>query len=415
MKSYKINVKDLLVNISLLIYFSIILLRPYLIKFLGSNNVVLILLFCSISLLFFSIVLSKKIKKNNIGYIVLCILMCLPFFYKNAYIQDKYYTYMLYFLGTIAFCIILSFIKLEEKNISFIIRILIVFAFISSLVTWISFIFPNIYDSIFISLLPNEDQLLVRNDFWKLGMKMGLSNHYSRNAFYIVSGIIGCIIMRMKKKKKIYDVFTCIFFITLLLIGKRAHFLFLILSLIISYGLYKKFNMKKIINIIKYIIIGAILLIIAITVIPGTFTVIERLFNLGGGDISTGRFELYHRVWDLFHENSYRAIGWGQFSKSTNYFFAGVHNDYLQLLCETGVVGLGLILYSNLYILIKTINLARKNKGNSTLFGVLIYQVFFMLYSLTGLPHYDTETYMIYFIFTCLIWNNLVYKENHNV
>jgi len=392
-----------------------ILVRPYLIKLLGSNNLVLIVFFCSIFLLIFSIIASKKIKKNNIGYIILCILMSLPIFYKNAYIEDKYYTYILNYLGTVSFCVILSFIKLEEKDIFLIMKILITFGVITSVVTWISLISPNLYDTIFISLLPNEDQLIVRNDFWNLGMKMGLSNHYSRNAFYMVIGIISCIIIKMKKKKKIYDVFYYIFFITLLLIGKRAHFLFLIISLIISYGLYKKFSVKKFINIVKYIIIGASVLGIVITVIPGTFTIIERLFNLGGGDISTGRFGLYKMVWNLFSENSYKALGWGQFSKSTNYFFAGVHNDYLQLLCETGIIGLGLILYSNLYILIKTINLSRKNNENSILFGVLIYQVFFMIYSLTGIPHYDAETYMIYFIFTSFVWNSLVYKENKNV
>lgn len=409
MKSYEINIKDVLIRISLLIYSFVILIRPYLVKLLGSNKAVLLLMICGMVAVLVGMIILNKIKIDNIGYIIICIFMFIPFLYKNAYIEDGYHTYLLYYLYTIIYCILLSFIKLSEKDITFIVKIFVVFAAITSLVTWFSFIWPKLYDLVFISALPVEDQAIVRNDFWNLGMKMGLSNHYSRNAFYLVIGIIGCITLNNKNKKGNYVILSLFFLGTLLLVGKRAHFLFLIIAIFISYMIYEKTSLKKVLNIMKYISLGVIFLIIVILIVPGTSTMIERLFNTNGGDISTGRFELYKRVWTLFVNNSYKPIGWGQFSKSTNYFFAGVHNDYLQLLCETGILGFSFIILSNIYILIKTTIITRINK-NPIILGILIYQVFFMIYSLTGLPHYDVETYMVYFIFICFLWN--IYPRN---
>lgn len=414
MQNYKINIKDLLVNLSLLIYSLIILIRPYLIRTLG-NKGVLAFFVVSILLLFTCILIFNKLRVNNYAYILLCTFMSVPFFYKNAYIQDGYYNFLFYFIGSVIFCLILSSIKLSEKNIIYIMKIFLAFALITSLVTWFSLIFPQSYDSIFISLLPLEEQQIVRTDFWQLGMKMGLSNHYSRNAFFLVLGIISCIIMQFKSKKNKYNIYILLFVVTMLLIGKRGHFLFLIAALFIAYFIYEKMSIKKIMNIVKYILFLIILVILAIIFIPGTSNMIERILNTSGGDISTGRFELYEMAWSLFANNSYKPIGWGQFAKSTNYFFAGVHNDYLQLLCETGILGLGLILFSNIYILVKTIGIVRKNNEDAISFGILIYQVFFLIYSFTGLPHYDTETYMVYFIFTCFIWNNFWYKEKKYV
>ena len=405
MKTYKINVKNLLINISLLIYSLVILIRPYLVKLLGSNKLVVLLLFGAISLLLISITISKKIRTKNFKYIILCILMLIPFFYKNAYIEDGYSIYLFYYLGTIIFCIILSFITIRDKNILFFCNIFIIFAIMTSIVTWVSFAFPQLYDSVFISALPIEDQAIVRKHFWISNMKMGLTNHYSRNALYLLIGVISCIIQTLNSRKKKYPILGSVFVVTLLLVGKRAHFIFLLISLIVTYSICNKVSIKKIVYLVKWIILSVIFIIFVVNIIPGTETIFERLLNSSGGDISTGRFELYERVWQLLVNNSYKPIGWAQFAKSTNYFYAGVHNDYLQLYCETGFLGFMLIIFSNLYILLKTLIIVRKGNKSEIVIGSLIYQIFFMIYSFTGLPHYEVETYMIYFIFICFIWN----------
>ena len=412
MKTYKINIKDLLINFSLLVYSLIILIRPYLVKVLGSNTIVSMLLPFAILLLITTIVISSKIRPVSIQYTILCILIVIPYFYNNAYIKDGYLSYLIYYLGTIFFCMLLSFITLEDKNIQFICNIFIIFAIMTSIVTWISFFFPQLYDSIFISALPIEDQSIVRKHFWISNMKMGLTTHYSRNAFYLLVGIISCIIQTLNTKYKKYTILSSIFIVTLLLIGKRGHFLFLLISILSTYLIYSKVSIKKIVSLLKWIVLGIIFILFVIKFIPGTEIIFKRLLNTDGGDISTGRFELYEKVWRLFTDNAYNPLGWGQFTKSTNYYFAGVHNDYLQLYCETGILGFIMIVFSNIYILLKTSVEVRYRNKSGIFVGSLIYQIFFMSYSLTGLPHYDVETYMVYFIFTCFIWNyNMIMEE----
>lgn len=412
MKTYKINIKDLLINFSLLVYSLIILIRPYLVKVLGSNTIVSMLLPFAILLLITTIVISSKIRPVSIQYTILCILIVIPYFYNNAYIKDGYLSYLIYYLGTIFFCMLLSFITLEDKNIQFICNIFIIFAVMTSIVTWISFFFPQLYDSIFISALPIEDQSIVRKHFWISNMKMGLTTHYSRNAFYLLVGIISCIIQTLNTKYKKYTILSSIFIVTLLLIGKRGHFLFLLISILSTYLIYSKVSIKKIVSLLKWIVLGIIFILFVIKFIPGTEIIFKRLLNTDGGDISTGRFELYEKVWRLFTDNAYNPLGWGQFTKSTNYYFAGVHNDYLQLYCETGILGFIMIVFSNIYILLKTSVEVRYRNKSGIFVGSLIYQIFFMSYSLTGLPHYDVETYMVYFIFTCFIWNyNMIMEE----
>lgn len=404
----KITLNNFFIKCALLLSLSIILIRPYMVKILKSTNMVGLLLVAATFLLIIHILLTRRISINNTMYILLCLVCVIPFFYKNAYIEDGYYAYFIYYIGSITFGIILSYISIKHDNIEFVMKIFLMFAITTSLVTWFSCYFPNSYDKYFISLLPSNSQVIARRNFWNDGMRMGLSDHYSRNAFYLIVGMLSSMYFYIERKNKKYIFYTMFFMSTIMLIGKRAHFIFIIISLILSYLIYSRVSMKKIMKLLLFIVIGIFIIGIIINIIPSTSNLIERLFDNTQKDISTGRFELYENIWSLYKRNSYRGIGWGQFSKMTNYYFAGAHNDYLQLLCETGVIGLIMILSSNLIFLKKSIICVRKAKQKSIYFIILVYQIFFLLYSFTGLPHYDVEVHLLYFIFNSFLWN---YRE----
>ena len=83
------------------------------------------------------------------------------------------------------------------------------------------------------------------------------------------------------------------------------------------------------------------------------------------------------------------------------------HNVFLQLLCETGIIGFSVFLSLFVYAIVQTIQLVVKStkdllrlsdKTKTVLVFSLCYQVFFLAYCITGNPLYDLETVYIYIL-----------------
>ena len=399
MIKYKLD--DFIINISLLLISSIILIRTYLIGFTNNSSSPLFIFLMAIILILMVVIKRKKVKKNVLLFSLLCILLLLPFFYNNAYLQDGKYNRFFYYIFSILYSILFSISGANKNNFKFFIKILILFSFITSLITWISFFNRSFYINNIVTLLPYEYRgsvikMLVNNNAYA-----GLTDHYSRNAFFVVLGILGEIYYFNKKSKK--EIFTIVFFvITLFLIGKRGHLLFLIVSMFLTYFIFNGLKIKSTFKFILLLLISSLALIIAVNVIPGVSNVIDRTEN-SNGDISTGRFELYDKAFRYYKDNDNIPLGWYQFEKKTGYTFAGVHNDYIQLFVETGLIGFILVVGVNIFILKKAILFVKKTKSNISIL-ILLYNIFFLLYSLTGIPHYGLENYLVYFILNAFLF-----------
>ena len=135
----------------------------------------------------------------------------------------------------------------------------------------------------------------------------------------------------------------------------------------------------------------------------GVKNVYDRFFVSNKEDVSNGRFAMYEDIANQYKENKCFPIGWSQYARSTNYYHPGVHNDYLQLFYETGIIGFILVIGSNIILLFRSIKFTKKEK-NGLGFCVLLYNFFYLTYSATGIPHYDYETYLIFFIFNSFIY-----------
>jgi len=125
-------------------------------------------------------------------------------------------------------------------------------------------------------------------------------------------------------------------------------------------------------------------------------------------DISSGRSGLYNQAWKLFLANPWFGIGRGNF----RYTLIGtvtvntameVHNVYLQLLCEIGILGFLLVIIPVVAMFVQTLLAIRRLKAEDKkawfplLSYSLAYQVFFLLYGLTGNPFFDPIFLMMYF------------------
>ena len=252
--------------------------------------------------------------------------------------------------------------------------------------------------------------------YYKFSFLSGLSSHYSRNAYYCVAGLIVLFALMWSKERKTKSnklVFVLILFefALLLRIGKRGHLLFFVASLIIVYLMMQNGLSKKLKKGVPFL--AALVLSVAVLVlfIPDVGYVFNRIIEMNNSDdISTGRFALYETAFTMFKANPIFGNGYGYFSSnvltSENAHFAGVHNDYLQWLCELGLVGFVINVVFTFGVYSSGVKALKSivNDPNSTsidrmlIIWAMLFQTFVIAYSLTGLPHYDYEINTLYYI-----------------
>lgn len=117
--------------------------------------------------------------------------------------------------------------------------------------------------------------------------------------------------------------------------------------------------------------------------------------------MSNGRFVRFAYGWELFKQNPIFGIGWAQYRY--NYIkYSDVHNIYIQLLCETGIVGTVIFVLAFLCSLVKGIKklltcvrLNITDERRELLFYALFVQLLFLMYGLVGNGLYDY--YIFYF------------------
>ena len=412
-----VKINKVLINLSMFLMFLIMTLRIFVIDYFGTSSII-VLQFCSCILLFISLIRNGSIKKNNLKFSLLFICILLPCFYNNVYLNEKIkLTGILCYIFTIIYSIFLCMKNGKEENILFFMKLLYIFSIVTSIVTWMSFLNPNLYINIVNNFFPNDSAKSVVALLNSRHVYSGLTDHYSRNAIFVSIGLLSIIYISnfYKYHTKKYIILSIFLMITLMLIGKRAHLLFLVISLIISYFVMKKISIKSISKFLLIILFSIFALGIIFKIMPETMNSFNRFFDSGvSQDISSGRFELYRDAINMYCSNNSKPIGWGGFAKNKNYQFAGVHNDYLQIFVETGIIGFIMIIGSNIFLLIYSMKRLTNSDQNLNLNYIIVtFNLFFMIYSLTGVPHYDVEVYMMYFILNSfLMWFNLKKERN---
>jgi len=251
---------------------------------------------------------------------------------------------------------------------------------------------------------------------------VGLSNHYSQNGIYMAIALcasFALLFMRSRKNIlwKVLLVLTVLF--SLVLTGKRGVLIFSVFAILVTYIIGKKGAFANKLVTVLFILSSMSLVLYALSFyVEGIAAAFERITAMfltenEVSDISNGRFKLYAIAWNFFKESPVLGIGWREFSKEVVNFYnqdsvlRDAHNVFLQLLCETGVIGFSVFLSLFLSAIIQTIQLALKSTKNMfclsektkcVLIFSLCYQVFFLAYCITGNPLYDLETVYIYII-----------------
>lgn len=249
------------------------------------------------------------------------------------------------------------------------------------------------------------------------GMYMGFTSQTVVTAVYLIMAL-GLTYSFWQSEKFTWrkTVYILIITISLLLTGKRGPVLFMCVAFVCTGYMFEQKG-RKVIKILKYVMITLVLFVflyfLVLPFLGDTGNSLSRLFGTLFGnddvDISNGRFVLYELAWKLFKSNPFLGIGWGNFNKMAAVllnFDGHAHNMYLQLLCETGIIGFTVFITALASVLIMSIKLiAKLNKGEfktqkylkaSLKFSFFI-QTFFIFYSMTGNPLYDYNFIMLYF------------------
>lgn len=398
----------------------------------------LLLIFSILILLFSNLILLKGfiLTRIDIMWFIFIIFFVCNIFIKDIASIESIIDIIVYFL---AICFLLL-TKVNINNYDYSFKLIKLLAILYALSAIFQFLMTDYYLSNVLPLFSQGEQVnilrLLRENAYS-----GFTNQTAHLAGYIVNGI-GLIFFSNWKNNLKYKVLSVIMLV-ILLVGlmltiKRAHFIFMIVAILITaiFSTNNKTIIKKLKNIIIAMFIVILFIIISLMIninreespVANFVHEIESTIVgvLEGDDITTGRSMLYRYSWEMFKENSISGIGWREFYNKTYGLInkdqgSHPHNIYLQLLTELGLIGFLLFIIPVTYVYFKTFRLLRSviQHNSSRLinwkYGIqfsLYSQTFFLLYGLTGNPLTDYNFLLMYFLACTIGISGLVKIKN---
>lgn len=315
----------------------------------------------------------------------------------------------------------------EIKKTSFYAKFFVVMAVFFTVGCVVNFIVPSTFKTIFFPLYSTSAQqslLEVERISGTSTYFAGFTSQVGYTSFFISLGIGAVFCFKDTIYKKSWPFLMTIMFSGLLLTGKRAPSVFLLVALLSIYFFsgYGKDQIMRFVKIIGILIAAVILLgvIANVTKIDGIIRIYDAVYEfLTAGLVDdSGRNQLHEQALQFFKENPVFGIGWTNFRVMYSFRSTHVHCIYLQLLCETGLVGFGIFVTFFATRLMNTLTLVRKTRltgdmqeGSWIKFSFFI-QLYFLLYGITGNPLYDIEEAIIYFFAIGISYLPLLSNDN---
>ncbi len=312
-----------------------------------------------------SIIFDGRICLNRVTlvYFFLVVVVIIYSFLPNSVMDPESNNHaisiILFFL-----CCVLSIPT--KKEISRSTKLLIISAILMSVYIIIIKIMPNIYwNSVYpylSSYTQNQAQTLMKH--YSYGVPIGGSANY---ADYILAlGLFICggsYFSRYieKKNEGLYIIISIVFIVGMIIQNRRSELISTIFTLLLMYSLSANFRFIELRR-FQRLIFGIIIIIAGIAFMY-SHGMLDRYINTFVGlsiknvnkleTIGNGRIALWNEALHLFLEYPLVGIGWNQFRANNNISYMNglnVHNDYLQWLCETGIIGFILIVIPTIYL-----------------------------------------------------------------
>lgn len=343
---------------------------------------------------------------------VLCI--AIQLLWKNYDIINGNYQRVSFAFAT--FLLFLVFCNIETSRwAGFLLKCMIFVGVFYSFWTVASYLSPSLYRSLY-SVLRKFSSV----DLWgyySKGYISGLTTHWTTNGIYTTTGLIpvACAAFFYSGKKKEKRLLYLLFFLTavaLLLSAKRAHTVFSVVAIFATYYLYQADKPKTRLIRILFVVASAVALFFVVAnFIPGVMNVVNRFIEYSDkGDLLNGRENLQAGIYQYIQSSPLWGHGWVFFPyNNTAWRGQYAHNVYLQLLCDTGIIGFAVYISFFSYCIFESavtlVKIRKKREGYRVssleewvLCSSVCYQIFFLLYCVTGNPLYDSNCFFPYFM-----------------
>lgn len=352
----------------------------------------------------------------------------------------------IYFMDVLAFTFMVLFLLLVKINVRYYItsmKIMLILAIIYAFSSIFQYTNMDLYSKLIIPRFsPSETEELLR--IYRRGNYTGFTWQTAFISGYIIYGL-GIITftyryVKSRMNRLLMLLSVPLLFFSLFLAGKRAHLLFMIVALIITFIFsteMKKFFIQ-LVKVVLGILLGIVGLILSLSFVSfDSESQIGKVINrinetiegfMAGEDITSGRIYLYDYAFQLFNETPILGIGWRTFSEMSvgvlnNDRGSHPHNIYFQLLTELGIIGFILFIIPVIYVLIKTIKLLMNynitfNSNMHWKFVLqfsLYLQTFFILYGLTGNLLTDRLFLFMYLFAVSITLSAMRYSKNINI
>lgn len=318
--------------------------------------------------------------------------------------------------STIRWCltvIIMIMAALDPSDPKGTMRIILLFSLIHVTATWILYFNPLLYERLY--KLWGSWPVGTERNFQVY--RAGITNNYARNtigqipALMIMAAAIivilltrGMITRYNAGRILAASAAAAATLGALFLTAKRSGVLFGTAAILFGYVVYKykKISIAKIAG----LGIAALLILLAASrFIPPLQLIINRFLELGKDTSTTNRIKMWKLALEMFARHPLIGNGWESFKyeyyvnlsarTGSMYDYLDAHNVYLQLLAETGILGLSLFMtcigttFLTTYRVIKARDRVRSQSDRAAVLYSFMYQVYFILYCATGNCLYD--------------------------
>lgn len=378
-------------------------------KIYGSNALLYLSILIPMAILFILNIKRKVPKKLMVTLIVTLIIVFVELI-NNHYFSNGNRSKPIIF----TIYLFLPFVlQLNKENFRISYKVIKLFGFEHIFGTYSAVIFKSFYES---KVLPFLDSLhldVLSSSQYYSGVNTGFTTHYSTNGMYLSIITILLFTEFLNKKSAKNTILMILSLMALFIIGKRGHAIFTIIACLLEYLFLNREKIsKKILSITIFLILTTITIQVVSSSVPQVLTVLNRINVTSNQNLLSGREKFYDLAIKLWDNHKILGNGWGAFSSyyqmnlvnTFRFSYLDAHNVYLQLLCETGIIGLILFLILFAYFVATAYKECKNTKKVSNerkiLYFSFAYQIFFLLYCLTGNPLYDAQCYVIYF--TCI-------------